>query len=346
MNSIEQKSGQISLEWLFRPSLRLLFHILFWVFVFLEEILDGIGLLDGIPFDRIFFLTALLDVAMVYISIYIFLPRLLLKGKLSLYILSTVLLIVAVVILQHKIFDNCAECEAITLAEYLFAFIYSSFIVGAATGIKFLKHYIKEQKKINSIQQDQFESELVYLKDQMNPHFLFNSLNGIYVLNQRDPKMAGDAILKLSDILRYQLYESDKEEVPILGEVEFIEQFLELEKMRKKNLNFMITRGSDLKDEYIAPYILMPFVENAIKHSASTNEQEIEIRVNIDQREDDSIIFNVTNTIPESPLEHATGGIGIRNVKRRLDLVYPDRHSLEVQKKESNYSVSLQIKKK
>lgn len=340
---MDSQKGHLSLEWLFNPRLRIGYHILFWVFVFLEELLDGMGFLDAVPLDRYFLFFMVLDMLMVYISIYIFLPRLLLKGKVAYYIIASILLIISVIVIQNGIDIECEDCAQVSTAAYIYSFIYSSFIIGAATGIKLFKHYVREQKNINAIKQDQYESELVYLKDQMNPHFLFNSLNGIYVLNQRDPQLAGDALLKLSDILRYQLYDSDKEQVLLNDELNYINKFLALEQMRKKNLNIEVSASKDAYSYTIAPYILMPFIENAIKHSASIDEEDVSINVDVTTSGDSEMTFSVENTIPQNPLEHETGGIGVRNVRRRLDLVYPENYTMTVDESQSSYKVTLII---
>ena len=189
----------------------------------------------------------------------------------------------------------------------------------------------------------QKEMELTYLKEQVNPHFLFNSLNSIYALSRQQSPETPDLVMQLSELMRYQLESSKKETVLLKEELEFIENYLLLEDKRlskRCTVEFLIE--GDLKDLKIAPMLLIPFVENAVKHGAqSTNEQStIDISVTI---KNNTLHFCVLNSKPSMVSISQREGLGLENVRRRLNLLYPNAHTLDIVNKETEYYVNLTV---
>lgn len=189
----------------------------------------------------------------------------------------------------------------------------------------------------------QKETELKYLKEQVNPHFLFNSLNSIYALSRASSPETPNLVMQLSELMRYQLESSKKDTVLVKEELEFIENYLLLEEKRLSNrctIDFVIK--GELKELKIAPMLLIPFVENAIKHGAqSTNQQStIDITVAI---EANTLHFYAINSKPKIQIKSQREGLGLENVKRRLNLLYPNAYELDIDASEAYYRVNLTI---
>jgi len=224
--------------------------------------------------------------------------------------------------------------------KFFFFFIYTT---GTGMAAFFLRRNIIIQKENIEKEKLKKEMELNYLKEQVNPHFLFNSLNSIYALARQQSPETPDLVMQLSELMRYQLESSKKDSVLLREELEFIENYLLLEEKRLSNrctVEFLIK--GDLLDLRIAPMLLIPFIENAVKHGAqSTNEQStIDISVSI---KNTSLHFCVDNSKPPMVSASKRKGLGLENVKRRLNLLYPKSHKLEIDDKKKVYRVNLSI---
>lgn len=206
-----------------------------------------------------------------------------------------------------------------------------------------LKQYYKsrrEQDKIHALLQQHTEEKLAYLKYQISPHFLMNTLNNIHALVDIDQEKARDTIIKLSHLLRHGLYDNDNTET--LGkEMEFISTYIDLMKLRYTD-NVSITVTTDIKPCAKVPsMIFATFVENAFKHGV-TYEHESVIDINVVTTASE-IIFNCYNTKPKTPKTQKPGGLGLANVRKRLDLLYGDSYSIEVQDTPENYRVVVKL---
>lgn len=186
-------------------------------------------------------------------------------------------------------------------------------------------------------------SELALLRTQVNPHFLFNTLNNIYSLVYQKSPTAPDAVVKLSDIMRYMLYDAVSEKVLLEKEINYLKSFIELQLLRIKNKDFISFEVTgDVNGKLIAPMLLIPFIENAFKHGdKSATNPGITIKLECNQK---GIIFEVQNRKNISAMKDESGGIGLNNVKRRLDLIYPQRYDLEIIEIDERFSVKLEIK--
>tara|TARA_R110001632_G_scaffold198393_2_gene320688 strand:+ start:1376 stop:2368 length:993 start_codon:yes stop_codon:yes gene_type:complete len=242
---------------------------------------------------------------------------------------------------------------SIFLGAYLMAFpnwigVYkmSSFLIyttGTGMAAFFLRRNLIIQRENAEKEKLQKEIELTYLKEQVNPHFLFNSLNSIYSLARQQSPETPDLVMQLSELMRYQLESAKKETVLLKEELEFIENYLLLEEKRlsqRCTVDFLI--GGDLMDLKIAPMLLIPFVENAVKHGAqSTNEQsKIDISASI---KNTTLQFCVVNSKPAMVAAPKRKGMGLENVRRRLDLLYPNSHLLEIVDTKKIFHVDLSI---
>ena len=215
------------------------------------------------------------------------------------------------------------------------------FTVG--TCISVIQRWLKTEHNRKETENEKLNTELSFLKSQVNPHFFFNTLNNIYSLAVVRSEKTAPAVMKLSSIMRYILTETQRDKVPLSNEVDFIHNFIDLQQVRltdKVVLNFSAEGAIDKL--LVAPLLFIPFVENAFKYGVSTKESSnitIEIRTN-----GDTILFSSRNYIvpSENNLMENTG-IGINNVKRRLELMYPGKHTLTTTEKDNYYTVHLEI---
>ncbi|KGL63461.1 sensor histidine kinase [Polaribacter sp. Hel1_85] len=196
--------------------------------------------------------------------------------------------------------------------------------------------------------QQEKEAELKLLKAQLNPHFLFNTLNNLYGLSVIKSDKLPNLMLKLSDLLRYSLYETKETLVPLEKEITYLENYMSLEKIRLEDkTNIQYTKSGNLSSKKIAPMLLIVFVENAFKHLGVLETKKSSVSVSI-KEEGNSIIFKCENTIDkfdlnEENLEKSKSGIGLKNAKKRLALIYSDKHKLTTNKNNRIFSVVLKL---
>lgn len=221
--------------------------------------------------------------------------------------------------------------------------LFYSYTTGMGMGAFFLRRSLRIKKQINEKEQLQRKMEVNYLKAQVNPHFLFNSLNSIYSLSRKQSTETPDVVMQLSELMRYQLESAKRDSVILKEELAFLENYLLLEEQRlSTRCKIEFTIEGDAIDLQIAPMLLIPFVENAIKHGAhSTNEKSIiDVTISIKNNKFD---FFVENSKPSTVFKNQRQGIGLINVKRRLQLLYPKAHTLKIDDTERNYKVFLSI---
>ncbi len=224
-----------------------------------------------------------------------------------------------------------------------FMFLLLNIVIGAiAIGIRHfirirqIKQQLLDEKAKNT------EAELAWLKNQINPHFLFNTLNNISSLTQIDPDAAQDAIAQLSDLLRYAMYETNKKTVPIQGEVEFMRNYISLMKLRCNDKTDITTVFDVQQNMEIAPLLFISLIENAFKHGVSSSRpSKIDIRLT---QHDDQLVFNCDNTnYPKDDADRSGSGIGLENTRRRLDLMYAGRYTWEQTLEDNIYHVSITL---
>jgi LytS/YehU family sensor histidine kinase len=221
--------------------------------------------------------------------------------------------------------------------------------IGAITlgmSIKLTKNWLEGQRRQQALEKEKLETELKFLKYQFNPHFLFNSINSIFFLIHKNPDMASDSLAKFSELLRHQLYESNDNLIPIDKEIDYLENFIELEKLRQ-NDNLKVSFDGDeacTTNLGIAPFILMTFVENAFKHVSKHKDEPnwIDIKLTIKNKE---LLLCLINSKSEEANKDVVnyGGIGLKNVQRRLELLYPENFELDIKDNADTFSVKCRI---
>ena len=227
------------------------------------------------------------------------------------------------------------------MVPYSLLFHFLIFIL--SVGYSFFKDKKRHEVLKNKLAQEKLETELKLLKSQVNPHFLFNTLNNIYsmVRKHSDPR-AAKSIEQLSRLMRYMIYESNTESVLLSREIEYIRDFISLQKMRLPDPDAikLVENLENISSLRIAPMLLIPFVENACKYGLKSKDGYVEIGIS---SQNQSLKFKVVNTISNQQVTDSEYfGFGLENVKRRLELIYPDQYSLSISSEE-NYMVDLQI---
>jgi len=231
--------------------------------------------------------------------------------------------------------------------EFWYTIMGNCYMIFLVIAIKSIKDKMQHDRRSQLLEKEKTENELRFLKSQMNPHFLFNAINSIYVLIRKDPDLAALTLVKFADMLRYQLYECNADEIPIEKEINYLNNYIELEKLRKGQL--IQTRyevGASTCNFSIAPLLIIPFVENAFKYVSSCPDKRNFVTVDLNYQ-DDIFELSVENTMDEDtviPSVKGWGGIGLGNVRRRLELIYNGRHALEISNTGGIYSVLLTIK--
>lgn len=219
------------------------------------------------------------------------------------------------------------------------------FVIAMAGIGKFTFDWFENARIRRELENQNLISELAFLKSQINPHFLFNTLNNIHTLAYKKADGAPEAIMKLSELMRYMIYESDMEFVPLAKEIQHLHSFIDLQELRFKTKGIVkLDVVGDASQKSIAPLLLLPFIENAFKHGHQLNRQgAITAKISIGE----GIVYEVENQLPSSGSQQGKdkeGGIGLENINRRLALIYPNLHTFEVDESSSYFRVRLSLK--
>ena len=223
------------------------------------------------------------------------------------------------------------------------------YVVAFVTAIKITADWLREHSKLHELEKRQLTTELKFLKSQVSPHFFFNTLNNIYALTLEKSDKAPQMVLKLSELMRYLLYGTKNQHQPLIHEIECIQNYIELERIRfDDSVNIDINIKGNPENKTIAPMLLIPFVENCFKHGANENIGKTHIIIDIEVG-DLYLNFKVSNTLPKNMEEHSlipkNGGIGLSNVKKRLELGYdPKDYHLSIFEKDNMFNVILKLK--
>jgi sensor histidine kinase YesM len=300
-----------------------------------------------------FFITAFLYVlvfhltiaAAVYYNLKVLITKFLAKSIFGTYLLYFIGLICVTAIANFALYDYCIDLLFPKLFFISYFKIWELMLIVAAylffTTILFLVIQYVEMLIAN---RDKALNELKALKAQINPHFLFNNLNTIYSLASNKDERTKDVILKLSDFLRYVLYDTTSESIPLEKEVEIIRTYVELQKERVNPLitQVTLTLEGDFSNAHIIPLLLLSLAENCFKHGIGKEPGKILIHIDFDGKQ---LLFETENTIAlrEKAGKEENGGIGIKNVEKRLNLLYPNRHSLHFEEKHGMYKVELKV---
>ena len=310
-------------------------------------------------------ITMFLLVIAYYLNSFVLVPRFLLKNRTMVYLLIAAA-VAAVLVIAGRYVDEWLnlpqlmddafhkkgpprhhrghrEWDIGTIAAMIGT---SALVIGISTSVTAIQKWQKDKQSHQEMEQDKISSELSFLKAQINPHFFFNTLNNIYALTLINADTSRKAIHQLSRMMRYVLYDTQNTTTQLSQEIAFIKDYISLMQLRLTDVvKIEFSSPAALKDVAIAPMLFLPFVENAFKHGVSATQQS-HINIIVEQQEN-TLILKVVNTVikeQSNNLEEGSG-IGLNNTRRRLDLLYPGRYSLDINENtaENIYSVHLML---
>lgn len=218
------------------------------------------------------------------------------------------------------------------------------FYLAFAATLFLSKQWFIQRDQLRKMEIEKLNTELDYLRAQMNPHFLFNSINTIYFQIDKLNKDARETLSKFSDMLRYQLYECNGHEIEIEKEIKYLQSYVDLQRLRM-NENYHVTFQTDdsINNYKVPPLLFIPLIENAFKHVSHFTHRKNEIHIQL-TKSNDNLILEVTNTKEAYPKEtNASGGIGLKNINRRLELIYPNRYKLQINNLTDHFKIHLSI---
>jgi sensor histidine kinase YesM len=326
-------------------SKKIVYHTLFWlacwVLLSIEDYAYYPYLLRNFKTNLI---NTLLFIPAIYLNLYILIPALLQKKKYWQYTFLSVVIIAAIVVVANQlqyisirvVYYKSVQAFIAVGTELLTLYIFT-------TVLKFIQNYYRSQTTVKELSNKNLEMELGLLKSQVNPHFLFNTLNNLYFLINKKPAQAQEVVLKLSDLLSHQLYDNTKEQIELKKEVENLRNYIELEKIRNQDsvlINYEFP--ANLNGERIAPMLLLPLIENAFKHGNTSATKTCFINCSLDLHEH-VLHFHCENSFQNNATVKENSGIGLYNVKRRLELLYPNSHEFNVLQSDSIYQLNLTI---
>ena len=326
-------------------------HALFWLSItlFFISIAHYGGKMSVREIVIIFVLYGSINIGIFYLNYLLLIPRFLDKSKYKLFALSIVSTIVFAgfakygtgllfkdVVLMHM------KDQVLTFQQYFLRTVFTTTIyLFLSTVLKFTLDWFVNERVQRDLENQRLSAELAFLKSQINPHFLFNSLNSIYSLAYQKSDTTPEAILKLSEIMRYMLYECNDNKVELTKELQYLHNYIDLQKIRFGNKAFIdFEVKGEITDQYIVPLLLIAFIENAFKHGIA-NDPAVPIRLKINI-EDGKLYFFIQNK-KHTHNRDASGGIGLSNVKRRLDLLYPEKYNLDIRDEADMYTCQLSL---
>lgn len=329
---------------------RVLYHLLFW----LTYIVWGVyvmGSYDG-NFTRSFWADAVqlpIKITSTYFILYFLLPRYVATRQYKqLFILLSLLIVISSLIFRFTIYKVVqpyyypeSEFHFWNFAKMLWGTFEIFSVAAIAVSIKLFKQKYESVEREQELQKEKLQTELSFLKAQINPHFLFNTLNNIYGLSLKNSPQTSDAILKLSELLQFMVHDGAAEKIKLADEIKTLKDYIELEKLRYGNrLSVIFEQEIDNDEELIAPLLLIPFVENSFKHGASQSRFNSSISIQLKLNEG-LLNFCVSNS-KEGNSENVTG-IGLKNISRQLELIYGKHHQLEIKNQSNTFEVELTI---
>ena len=341
---------------------RISYHIAFWLgYVFFKSYLNFESLAYNKPKENylhLFFLALgiqsiflVIKIPLVYSVLYFtgqFLGRkwALLKTISAIvltFLVSTLVFLGLTAFIQKYMLHHAMENESyFTVASFFYAFFLLGFTCCMALAFKLIRQNIKTRELAHEMAKERLATELRFLKAQTNPHFLFNTLNNIYGLARKKSDDTAEVVLRLSKLLRFMLYETNKPYLPIEEELKIIEDYLELEKIRyNQRLKIDFNKTIDNLHMPIAPLILLPFIENAFKHGVGESIRESYIKIFIRLREG-HLLYEVENSKSDDPEVENIEKIGLTNVRRQLELIYPE-HRLTIEQFGSSFKIVLEL---
>ena len=326
-------------------------HLLFWGGLLACFILFGLADRDSIWLTITEELINLWAYAgIVYFNFYVLIPLFLSKKKVLLFVGSLSLFLALItpiftLILKwvYIAFDQNGLARELNMQLVFLAF---TLVAILSTIFQILSEWFRHERDRRELEAQKTQSELRFLKSQINPHFLFNTLNNLYALTLKKSDTAPEIVLKLSDMMRYMLYECNEKQVPLEKEIRYIQNYLDLERIRQGgDVDIVFEIDGEVRDQRVAPLLFIPFIENSFKHGVNRALKNAFVHLNM-KISDSGIEMELKNSKPDSlpgGLPHRAGGIGLVNVRHQLQLLYPGKHKLKIEDSPVSYIVQLKI---
>ncbi len=324
---------------------RIVVHSIIWLVVLFTSLLigqhpDNFWLSLAIQITSLSFIAGI-----VYFNLYYIIPNYLNRNQFLTYSALFVIACLVVTPLRALTLYLLFGILDVPIPQMLFlSFIAIFLIASVSTVVKIINDWVRHTRERQELQRQTMQSELRFLKSQVNPHFLFNTLNNLYALTLKKDDRAPEIVIKLSEMMRYMLYECNEKRVPLRKEVSYIRNYLDLERLRqgkKVEINFEV--NGMVGEQQVAPLMFTPFLENSFKHGLNHHISQgfVNIQLNVD---DQTVHFFIENSkapaLPKDP-NRRSGGIGLVNVRRRLDLLYPENYELDIDNNPNTYAVNL-----
>lgn len=355
-------------DWYFRPmnryvnfliskwlGSRVFRNILFWLILGITNVLTMVTITEEnmsfLTMIKMFSVHLLMYAPAAYLHNLILLPKYFLKKQyVQYYGLSLVLILINTFFNKHLLInfmeDLPQELQGGNVEHISYgAVLITNFIwIGAFGMVKLGVDWLSQRSRVERLEKEHVKSELDLLKSKMNPHFLFNGLNTIYGLSIKKDELTSEAILMLSEIMRYVIYDCNADKVKLSDEAQYIQNYINFGKLRRKNAeNIHFTTKGKLKNKFIAPLLVIPFIENAFKHGYDSRTEDAWIKIELETQENE-VVFRCSN----SALKHKDHnrndkGIGIENIRKRLAILYPNKHNLILNNLSNSFEVELKL---
>ncbi|MBP7273940.1 MAG: histidine kinase [Saprospiraceae bacterium] len=331
---------------------KLLVHLLVWASVLLALTLVEMQA-AGTTFMFTFgneFINLSFYALIIYFNLYFLIPQFLNSQKMGWYLIMLALTVALVTPIKIVIlYFKHAEYPAFqhNLIDNQYWYFFTSFIITIGSTIfAIVNDWLIKQREQEELQTQNIKTELNFLRSQINPHFLFNTLNNLYALTLKKSDKAPEIVLKLSEMMRYMLYECNEHQVSLAKEINYLKNYLDLEQLRlKHNVDITVLTQGEVRDQQIAPLLFIPFVENCFKHGINHQIEGGYIHI-VFTIKNKLLNFEIENSKPEKMPTQPTkksGGIGLENVKRRLELLYPQHHTITLTDNPNSYKVALKM---
>lgn len=333
---------------------RILLHGLFWISYMLYNSFKTMAFWPDFfaNFATVVFVVPFMAIA-VYLNFYVFIPKLFQEKRYVLYGVSVIstLIIIPLISLQalrfyFGIFDlSNAIAFFYNTQGYLIWFSEVALVFAITTAIKATKSWMLKERYARELEKEKAAAEISFFKQQINPHLVFNVLNSIYFAIPKSQELAQDIVMRLSDMLSHQLYDANKDWIPLHKEIEYLHNYIAIERIRQGDaLHLDCQLPQDQSVLQISPILLLPFVENAFKYAPTANPSDYWVKITLTV-ENNQLHFQVENPFTEgqTTTRHQKGGIGIANVKNRLNLIYPKKHKLRISQEDNTWKVDLMM---
>lgn len=319
-------------------------HLMIWGLIDTAYAPSFWDTVDGNALGLIFFASG------AYLNMYLLIPKLLLRRKIGLYVALVSLLILMISYSAGQFFgwyyqSIHADTGVFFKSVQGMSALGSEFLVvyGFSTCLYFINEWYIKERKLRELESQNLKAELDMLKGQINPHFLFNALNSVHVLIRTNPDLATETLEKFSDLLSHQLYDVAKDKIRLSQEVQNLDNFIQLQQMRHQDhIDVSWSFSGALEGKFVSPMLFLNFAENAFKHSAAEGEEQIRVEISLDLV-GDQLTFKCVNSAVDVKNHQGRTGLGITNVRRRLDIIYPNRYELFTERDGNTYLVYFKL---